>query len=476
MYPDLRCRHFLLVIAMAVGTGCASHSHDLTLVRQALLEDNVPGALEEFEKLGERKSDLLYLLERGYMFHLAGRWQESNEAFEAAERRFEELYTKSISRQAISLISSDLALPYRSTPFEMQIVQYYRALNYMALGLPDEALVEARKANHILKSYEPGNDSAIRQDAFIQYVTGLLYESQAEINDAIVSFRESARLYSTQQKEAGWSPPRWVNEDYYAAARHLELYNELDALLQEDSTVATRATANDRNNLVLFFESGFVPFKEPVDITFPVYDSVDDDDDDDDEKDKKKKTKKSRARHNKVAGRYVRDYGHDVYSYRHDEVELDHILRFSFPELLDAPRQVYSCELELADGRVLAAVPAMNLAAIARQDFDSRLSGILLKTVARALVKEAARKAVKKEDEALGFLFNLATSALEQADTRGWVFLPGQIFMLKAHLDPGPHVLTMRFLDHNDDIVDEKTLDLDMGANGVEFVSVRSFR
>lgn len=472
MYSDLRCRHLLLVVAMAVGTGCASHSHDLRLVRQALLEDNIPGALEEFEKQRERKSDLLYLLERGYMFHLAGRWQESNVAFEAAERRFEELYTKSLSRQAISLISSDLALPYRSTPFEMQIVQYYRALNYMALGLPDEALVEARKANHILKSYEPGNDSASRQDAFIQYVTGLLYESQAEVNDAIVSFRESARLYATQEKEAGWSPPMWVNEDYYAAAKHLELNHELDRLLQEDSTVAARATANDRNNLVLFFESGFVPFKEPVDITFPVYDDVDDDDD----KDKKKKKKKSRARHNKVAGRYVRDYGHNVYSYRHDEVELDHFLRFSFPELLDAPRQVYSCELELADGRVFAAVPAMNLSAIARHDFDDRIPGILLKTIARALVKEAVRKAAKKEDEALGWLVNIATSALEQADTRGWVFLPGQIFMLKAHLEPGPQVLTMRFLDRNKDIVDEKTLDLNMGENGVEFVSVRSFR
>lgn len=474
MLRNTTSRHLLWVVALAIGTGCASHSHDLVLVRQALLEDNVPGALEEFEKQKERKSDLLYLLERGYMLHLAGRWQESNVAFEAAERRFEELYTKSFSRQAISLISSDLALPYRSTPFEMQLVQYYRAMNYMALGQPDEALVEARKANHILKSYEPGNDSASRQDAFLQYVTGLLYESQAEVNDAIVSFRESARLYETQQEEAGWPPPRWLNEDYFAAAEHLKLSNELDVLLQKDSTVATRATAHDGNNLVLFFEAGFVPFKEPVDITFPVFDDVDDDDGD--KKDEKKKKKKRRARHNKVAGRYVHDYGDNVYSYRHNEVELDHFLRFSFPELVDAPRQVYSCELQLENGKIVGAVPAMNLAAISRQDFKDRIPGILLKTVARALVKEAARKTAKKEDEALGWLVNIVTSSLEQADTRGWIFLPGQIFMLKAHLKPGPQVLTMRFLGQDGAVIDEKTLDLDMAPNRVEFVSVRSFR
>ena len=74
-------------------------------------------------------------------------------------------------------------------------------------------------------------------------------------------------------------------------------------------------------------------------------------------------------------------------------------------------------------------------------------------------------------------LENDAMTALALAPgTRGWIFLPGQIFILKAHLKPGPQVLTMRFLGQDGAVIDEKTLDLDMAPNRVEFVSVRSFR
>ena len=70
--------------------------------------------------------------------------------FEAAERRADELYTRSLSGEAAALLTSDLALPYRGTPCELQLIHYYRALNYLALDLPDDALVEARKANFSL--------------------------------------------------------------------------------------------------------------------------------------------------------------------------------------------------------------------------------------------------------------------------------------------------------------------------------------
>ena len=122
---------------------------------------------------------------------------------------------------------------------------------------------------------------------------------------------------------------------------------------------------------------------------------------------------------------------------------------------------------------------AKDLAAMAKKKKVPGWHAMRKDELIQSLVKQArsqARKAAKKEDVALGWLVNIATSALEQADTRGWIFLPGQIFMLKAHVEPGPQILTMRFKNRSGEIVDEKTLDLDVGENGVEFVSVRSFR
>ena len=60
----------------------------------------------------------------------------------------------------------------------------------------------------------------------------------------------------------------------------------------------------------------------------------------------------------------------------------------------------------------------------------------MLKTVARALAKDAAREGAKDADEGLGWLVNIVNVATEQADTRGWILLPGQFHMLKATAQP----------------------------------------
>ena len=138
-------------LACLLAAGCASHSLDMAAVRASLLAGDVPAAVQQFESRKASKSNLLYLFERGWILHTAGRWEESNQAFEAAEQRADELFTRSISREALALATTDLALPYRGMPYELQVVQYYRALNYLALGQPQEALVEARKANYLLQ-------------------------------------------------------------------------------------------------------------------------------------------------------------------------------------------------------------------------------------------------------------------------------------------------------------------------------------
>ena len=451
-------------LALLCLSACASHTRDLADVQAALVEGDVPRAVQEFESRKEKKSDLLYLLERGYMMHLAGRWEESNLAFEAAEQRADELYTKSVTRQVAALLTSDLALPYRGMPYELQLVQYYRALNYLQLGKPDDALVEARKANFKLARYAEANadDPAIRQDAFLQYFTGLLYESQAEVNDAVVSFRDAVSLYRAYGEEYGVLIPPWLPEDYLAAAAYLDLDGGVDSLINSDSALALRTRAHDDHNLVMFFEVGFVPHREPVDITLPIFSASDDG-----EKDQE---------HTLQARHYADRYGPDIYAYRADKVKLDHVLRFSFPQLVDVPAAAAACELVLPDGAVEPAELVLDLARVARAEFSDRIAGTLLKTVARALAKEATRKKAKEESEGLGWLVNAVNVATEQADTRGWVFLPARIFMLKSRLKPGNGPVLARFLDQGGEVVEEWELNLQLKPQETRFISLRCFK
>lgn len=445
-----------------LASGCASHVRDLAPVRAALVAGDVPAAVGEFEKRKPSGHDLLYLLEKGYLLHLAGRWEESNAAFETAERRAEDLYTKSLSREAAALVTSDLALPFRGMPYELQMVQYYRAINYLELGEPEEALVEARKANEKLAQYadKVEDDEVPRQDAFLQYVTGLLYESRGQANDAAVAMRQAARLYGADATAFGVRPPSWLAEDYLAVARVLGLSSEADSLLASDPNLARRAAANDDNNLVVFFESGFVPYREAVDITLPIFKGGEDDD-----------------LHFGAPSWYVDEYGHDIYAYRADRVKLDHVLRFSFPALVDVPSEVRACELVLPSGEVVDAEPALDLGVVARDEFERRLPKTLLKTVARAIAKETARRSGKKEGgEALGWLINAVNVATENADTRGCAFLPRRIDVLKASVPEGAPSLAARFRGADGRIVEEWRIEPTILPGRTTFVAVRSFR
>ena len=66
------------------------------------------------------------------------------ESFEKSKQRFRELYTESLTKEALSWAVNDYMLPYRGADHEYVLVNVFQALNFLALGDLNEALVEAR--------------------------------------------------------------------------------------------------------------------------------------------------------------------------------------------------------------------------------------------------------------------------------------------------------------------------------------------
>ena len=458
----------ILVLA-AFGPGCASRSQDLSLVREALYHGDVENALSEYDKVGGKDSDLLHLLEKGYLLHVAGRWEESNEVWQHAEERAEDLYTRSITREAAALLTSDNTLPYRGQPFELQMIQYYRALNYLELGSLDDALVEARKANYLAdqvyaKEEEEDEDDeqgklgpTQHPNAFLDYFTGLLYARAGEWNDAVVSFRDAYEGYGEANVRYGVGVPQTLSRDLYRALVRTGQSDEAARIAKAHpeagpGSEGSRGSDGATRRIVVFFESGFVPHRESVDITLPIFDD----------------------KGNSSAWLYVDRYGPQIYSYS-SNADLDHVLRFAFPRLEAVPSPVAHCELEVSTQGSRSASPVLDLRAIAEDDFNQRLPRILLKTVARALVKETQRKAAKKENEVLGWVINAINVATEQADTRSWIFLPGRIDVIDVDVPVGVNTLKGRFVDKFGQTVDEWTLDLSESNSDMEILSLRTF-
>jgi hypothetical protein len=108
--------------------------------------------------------------------------------------------------------------------------------------------------------------------------------------------------------------------------------------------------------------------------------------------------------------------------------------------------------------------------------FEAEQKTILLRTVARALLKYLAHRSAKKKADFLGDLVNLLNVVTERADTRSWETLPNQIFLVRMPLPAGTHDVTLSFLDEANRRVRTETLrDVKIYENGKTFLNYRTF-
>src|SRR5690242_501269 len=106
----MRRRTVLAIVAALAATACATappRQHTLG-VQQAIAArswDAAVAALDQAKdgQYGQRNA-VLYWLDKGAVLHDAGRFKESDAVLDLAEKRIEELYTRSISKAAATLL------------------------------------------------------------------------------------------------------------------------------------------------------------------------------------------------------------------------------------------------------------------------------------------------------------------------------------------------------------------------------------
>jgi hypothetical protein len=430
-------RGLFLLAVTALLTGCATYSDQQGELRPLLANADYDAALAKLESLGG-KDRLLYELERGLVLHYAERWAESNEAFEAAERTADDLYTRSVSEGALSLFTNDTAISYRARPFELAMVPYYRALNYVCLGERTGAVVEGRKASELLARYVDatlgGVDAeqrdayeATKNDAFLLHVSGMLYDWDGETNDAFIAYRNAAFAYAQNAPRLGLEIPPALAADLERTGGQLGFASELAQLRGTCPAVWAAAdaapdttSAAGRGEVVLFVETGFVPARRQVRIDLPIFKSDSRDDD--------------AGLAVVVSGRYQSTYSVP------ERAKVAYWLSVALPELPIAP-QASPEVVVTASGLPVRGAQTANFAALAKATFDAEFGTILLKTVARGLAKYLGTREAEKAGQGLGVLANLFASVTETADTRSWLTLPHSIFLVRMTLPAGEHTL-----------------------------------
>ena len=412
------CNTTLAVLAvMSTLGGCATYSGSFGVIERNLATQQYDSALKNIEKEKDSKTDrVLYFLNKGMVLRMKRDFAASNEALEAAKAEMDRLYAASVSENVLSVMVNDSTVSYSGDNFERVLLHLYMALNYLELGQPDSARIEALQLDAKLREFaEKVPESKHGEDAFTLYLTGMIYEDRGERSDAMISYRSAYNVYKKYQANYALSMPSMLKTDLMRMARQQGLTDELEKYKNEFGLELPANKAADSGELVFVLNNGLAPIKREkainsfdattasmVRIALPAYES---------------------RRNNIVAARVIVNDSQTV------------------TELME------------------------DIDAIAKKNLDSHMPAIVARSVARVVVKAASNKKVrqaalnnKNNDNAmagaLGALaFQVATIATERADTRSWLTLPANIQMGRLSLPAGSYNVKVELLGANHQVV-----------------------
>ena len=402
------------------------------------------------QKHAPKKSDIPYQFELGLVAHYANHFSESNNAFDQAGDIAEDRYTRSISKEVGSLVTSDKLRPYSSNRYERLLSHYYRALNYIYQGQLDGALVECRRATNLINYFKGENEKYdFLGTGFLAYLSGVIFEAAGEWNDAYISYKQAAEYYQNAVEKTGVGIPDDIGYSLVRLARRLGFTDELERYRRQYGEPPEHP--KNYGELLLFYESGHIPSKSEEALTFPIL---------------KKDDVEDEAFVPTLIGREGSTY---------PDVELEYLLRVAIPTI--GSNRPYFAGIEVAVGKdQKRGVLVADVESIAVETFNAERPGILLRTLVRAVGKYLIYRKANKENKVLGLLVNLAGVVTEQADTRSWKTLPNQIFIVRMLLPEGTHTLNLSFLNANGRVSRRESVpDIKINSNRIAFLNYRTY-
>lgn len=102
----------------------------------------VAEATKQADKNATGKDAVLSWLEQATVLRAAGKYEDSNKAFDDAAAKIDDYLAKAklrVSDEAVSAVSSPASLPYEGRSYDAIMLETYRALNYLSLGKNDQA-------------------------------------------------------------------------------------------------------------------------------------------------------------------------------------------------------------------------------------------------------------------------------------------------------------------------------------------------
>jgi len=366
-------------------------------------------------------------LEAGRVHQLAGEFEESVSDFDMA---IETVMKKTETGPVVNLedvawnvgsaLVDERMRKYRIPPYEFIQALNYQMWNYIFLGDPEAARVEARRAvlaqDAIAEKYGPKVDAGSSQvsegkysgamnivesrmapmapvlektrssyeNSLAWYFCGILFELDDDASNARLSYQKAWEL----------SPGNpYLERDMLRLARS-ESPDTFDDLMSR-SRLPPESLARSSTEIVLVAEENFIAQRYSVKIPLP----------------------------------------------------LGTITSVDFPMYFAPFYQPVPLQLSAGEQALGPLTPTLFLQSLAYQDLKEKMPGVVVRNVIRAGSRIAAQQvanASNNEYAMIGVcLFNLIMTAVNEADTRAWYTLPMVTHVYRGNVEPGVHHLTL---------------------------------
>lgn len=412
---------FLLILFLI--SGCAAYKLDTAQsdLRTSFASGDYNSTAQLIQNLEQQevyksKEEVLLNLEQGLVYHFAGNYEESSQAFTQAEHKIDELYTKSVSRAIQSFVVNDNSLAYDGEDYEDIYLNIFKGLNYIHSNDLESALVEVRRVTYKLErldqkynglvealskadttstdkdKWKTGNTN-VQNSALGRYLSTILYAKTNKPDDARIEVENLMKAYRDQPSVYSYGNP---SEEELQILTHPDSYNVLV------KAFSGRAPVKEQNDTRIYLD------------------------------------------------------------------ESDTYLKFSVPTLHTFNSQVRSINVKINDDEVVELDLIEEMDLVAKEVYKVKEPIIYARTVVRTFLKAAAanklKKEAEKENDTLGSVVNImgkiAQETTEKADLRSWQTMPGKAYATVLKLPPGEHSIQVQYFNASGSLVhsEDKTI------------------
>lgn len=466
------CKTSVLFGLMFFVFSCASYHDRISDYYQKVGAGDWVEAEKTLDKnplLKKPRNKLLYLMEKGRLAHLAGEYAKSNQFLNEADLLFDVGLT-STGDAIVGAVLNPMSQNYKGEDFEVFMLHYYKALNYLYLGDKEAAIVEARRITlqtQAQKDKFNDKDSRYSKDAFSLIMQGLIYEADGDINNAFIAYRNAVEVY--QQSEDGVyygvSIPENLKYDVMRTAYKMGFTSELTKFESQFGLTFKDYTETAGGELVLFWENGVAPIKRQEDLFFTLV----------------KGDNGSLFFTDALGGLMIPfDFGFSGSANLTDV----HSLRVALPKY-EARNPLYRSAVVSVnqDAFAFELVEDVNTLAIQtlRERWGKELGGVLTRLAVKKATEYALTSSAKSSNgkndallEGLGMGVQLFSMLSEKADTRNWQSLPGYISYVRIPLEKGTNEVKLRLTKANGAEVDD-VIQVE-GQGGLQFYNYSTLK